>query len=124
MRLIDADAICFDELKNDFDRARAKIIIMGQPTVLSLETLCEKCLRANLCKKRLAMHNAICDKFKSVTPPPPPPKYDVAKKQGHWMPQWEGSRLVKCSVCGYEYCDLIECGNYCGNCGAKMDNEW
>ena len=33
MRLIDADAICFDELKNDFDRARAKIIIMGQPTI-------------------------------------------------------------------------------------------
>ena len=33
MRLIDADAVCFDELKNDFDRARAKIIIMGQPTI-------------------------------------------------------------------------------------------
>lgn len=33
MRLIDADVVCFDELKNDFDRARAKIIIMGQPTI-------------------------------------------------------------------------------------------
>ena len=33
MRLIDADIICFDELKDDFDRARAKIIISGQPTV-------------------------------------------------------------------------------------------
>ena len=33
MRLIDADSICFDELKNDFDRARAKVIIMGQPTI-------------------------------------------------------------------------------------------
>lgn len=33
MRLIDADAIDFSEIKNDFDRARAKIIIMGQPTL-------------------------------------------------------------------------------------------
>lgn len=33
MRLIDADAICFDALKNDFDRARAKIILMRQPTI-------------------------------------------------------------------------------------------
>lgn len=33
MRLIDADSICFDELKNDFDRARAKTIIAGQPTI-------------------------------------------------------------------------------------------
>jgi len=33
MRLIDADIICFDALKDDFDRARAEIIINGQPTV-------------------------------------------------------------------------------------------
>ena len=33
MRLIDADAIDFSEIKDDFDRARAKIIIMGQPTI-------------------------------------------------------------------------------------------
>ena len=33
MRLIDADAIDFSEIKNDFDRARAKIVIMGQPTL-------------------------------------------------------------------------------------------
>lgn len=33
MRLIDADKIDFSEIKNDFDRARAKIIIMGQPTI-------------------------------------------------------------------------------------------
>ena len=52
------------------------------------------------------------------------PTADVAEvKRGEWIPQWEGSRLLKCSVCGYEYCDLIECRNYCGNCGAKMDGE-
>ena len=33
MRLIDADAIVFSAIKDPFDQARAKIIIMGQPTV-------------------------------------------------------------------------------------------
>ena len=33
MRLIDADAIDFSAIKDPFDRTRAKIIIMGQPTV-------------------------------------------------------------------------------------------
>lgn len=47
----------------------------------------------------------------------------VEVRHGHWIPQWAGARLVKCSVCGYEYCDLIECTDYCGNCGAKMDGE-
>ena len=47
----------------------------------------------------------------------------VEVRHGRWLEQYEGSRLLKCSVCGYEYCDLIECGNYCGNCGAKMDAE-
>ena len=32
MRLIDADAIDFSAIKDPFDQARAKIIIMGQPT--------------------------------------------------------------------------------------------
>ena len=32
MRYIDADKIDFSPLKDDFDRARAKVIIMGQPT--------------------------------------------------------------------------------------------
>jgi hypothetical protein len=42
-------------------------------------------------------------------------------RHGEWLEQFKYSRLVKCSVCGYEYCDLIECDNYCGHCGAKMD---
>ena len=33
MRLIDANAIDFSKIKDPFDQARAKIIIMGQPTV-------------------------------------------------------------------------------------------
>ena len=52
------------------------------------------------------------------------PEEDVVEvRHGEWIPQWEGARLVKCSVCGYEYCDLIECTDYCGNCGAKMDGD-
>jgi hypothetical protein len=52
------------------------------------------------------------------------PTADVVEvRHGEWLEQYEGSRLLKCSVCGYEYCDLIECRNYCGNCGAKMDGE-
>jgi hypothetical protein len=31
-RYIDAEKIDFSPLKDDFDRARAKVIIMGQPT--------------------------------------------------------------------------------------------
>ena len=52
------------------------------------------------------------------------PTADVVEvRHGEWLPWFEGSSLVSCSVCGYEFCDLIECGNYCGNCGAKMDGE-
>lgn len=45
-------------------------------------------------------------------------------QHGHWIPQYPEDKncgLVKCSCCNYEYSDLIECLNYCGNCGAKMD---
>lgn len=36
--------------------------------------------------------------------------------------RWEEEcGLPKCPVCGYEYTDYLECKNYCGNCGAKMD---
>lgn len=48
------------------------------------------------------------------------PAADVSPAvHGRWEP-WFGN-LVKCSVCGYKYVDHIECNNYCGNCGAKMD---
>ena len=33
MRLIDADAIDFSSIKDPFDQTRAKIIIIGQPTI-------------------------------------------------------------------------------------------
>ena len=43
---------------------------------------------------------------------------DVEVTHGRWE---EECGLPKCPVCGYEYCDYLECKNYCGNCGAKMD---
>lgn len=44
-RYIDADAVDFSPLKNDFDRARAKVIIMGQPTAdVVLVVRCKDCV--------------------------------------------------------------------------------
>jgi hypothetical protein len=45
----------------------------------------------------------------------------VEVRHGYWLQQYEDSSLLQCSVCGYEYYDLMECHNYCENCGAKMD---
>lgn len=36
----------------------------------------------------------------------------------HWE-TWAGS-LLRCPVCSHEYCDMVECTNYCGNCGARL----
>ena len=47
-RYIDADAVDFSPLKNDFDRARAKVVIMGQPTADVVEVVrCAKCKHWN-----------------------------------------------------------------------------
>ena len=66
--------------------------------------------------KQKHANDEVCVHFK--------PTADVVEvRHGEWLPQFEGARLLQCSVCGYEYCDLIECGNYCGNCGAKMKGD-
>jgi hypothetical protein len=41
--------------------------------------------------------------------------------QATWE-HWAGN-LLRCPVCGYEYTDLLECHNFCGNCGAMMREE-
>lgn len=33
---------------------------------------------------------------------------------------WAGG-LPKCPSCGYEYTDKLECTNFCGNCGARLE---
>ena len=40
-------------------------------------------------------------------------------RTGRWE-TWAGS-LMKCSACGYEYCDRVEASRFCGNCGARME---
>ena len=41
-------------------------------------------------------------------------------RRGEWKPAADGSGRVQCSFCLYEYRDPVECGNFCGNCGADM----
>lgn len=44
-RFIDAEKIDFSPLEDDFDRARAKVIIMGQPTADVVEVVrCKDCI--------------------------------------------------------------------------------
>lgn len=40
------------------------------------------------------------------------------EKTVYWE-TWAGS-LPKCPACGHEYCDMVECRNFCGNCGKRM----
>lgn len=47
----------------------------------------------------------------------------TADAHGHWELREGYNRLQRCSACGYKYNDLIECDNFCGNCGAKMDEK-
>ena len=43
------------------------------------------------------------------------------QSEGEWVLREGLNRLVRCTACGYEYNDLVECTNFCGNCGAKME---
>ena len=61
--------------------------------------------------------------------------YDIVKKEIDYAPKseivhfnhgtWEywAGNLARCPVCGYEYVDVLECNNFCGNCGAIMHEE-
>ena len=51
MRLIDADAIDFSEIENDFDRERAKIIIIGQQIIKPQDGLVNFSNRLIIAKK-------------------------------------------------------------------------
>jgi hypothetical protein len=47
-RYIDAEAVDFSPLKDDFDRVRAKVIIMGQPTAEVVKVVrCKDCKYCN-----------------------------------------------------------------------------
>lgn len=45
----------------------------------------------------------------------------VEPKHGHWVyvgHGWAGEGIYKCSICGHQTPDD---GNYCSNCGARMN---
>ena len=49
-------------------------------------------------------------------------------KHGRWIqagqPNENSETLYRCSICGYlEVVPLYDTNNYCGNCGAKMDQD-
>ena len=46
----------------------------------------------------------------------------VEPKHGYWVyvgHGWAGEGIHKCSICGHQTPDD---GNYCSNCGARMEN--
>lgn len=45
----------------------------------------------------------------------------LCQNEGVWE-YWAG-HLARCPVCGYEYTDLLERNNYCGNCGSRLKEE-
>lgn len=47
----------------------------------------------------------------------------LKQKEGEFVLREGYNHLFKCTACGYEYNDLIECMSFCGNCGAKMKGE-
>ena len=57
-RYIDAENIDFSPLKDDFDQARAKVIILGQPTADVEEVQHGKweheCLECSVCKRNIS----------------------------------------------------------------------
>lgn len=90
-RYIDADKIDFSPLKDAFDRARAKVIIMGQPTADVVEV------------KRGCW---IVDKERQIL------------RVRHTKPI--RSLAYKCSECGCKSGNNKYL-KYCHGCGAKMD---
>lgn len=54
------------------------------------------------------------------------PAADVAPvRHGRWIPSdYTGDCCYTCSECGFERdAYLLDVGNYCPNCGARMDKE-
>ena len=44
------------------------------------------------------------------------------KQVGHGKWEYWAGGLPRCPICGYEYTDYVECKNYCGNCGTKLED--
>lgn len=98
MRLIDADALMQTLGITDMD--------------------CEKCVLGShgFCMRGGGFTDA-CEAIENA------PTIEPERKTGRWIKvgHIENTYLVsKCYVCGYQ---TIDAGNYCTNCGAKMEVE-
>jgi len=68
-RYIDAEKIDFSPLKDDFDRARAKVIIMGQPTADVVEVVrCKDCKHYEIGKSYTPYCNNVMNLFEEMKP--------------------------------------------------------
>lgn len=74
--------------------------------------------REKYCNEFCHCNQNYCDKLSCPIWKAPSEKV-IPIMHGHWI-KYAGN-LLMCSVCGCQYLDKIECDNYCGNCGAKMD---
>ena len=111
-RLIDANALIeskwWDSLKDDFDKARAKIIVQSCPTVDAIDVQVDKgeLLRA------LQYDKGYADGVRDAT------------KHGRWeerLVDYESQYYITdCSLCG---CSGERWYSYCPNCGSRMDGE-
>ena len=94
-RYIDAERIDFSPLEDDFDRARAKVIIMGQPTADVVEV----------------KHGHIVRNERNIA------KMKEFHEKGIGLGISEKSIFWTCSECGSF---IRPYDKFCPNCGAKM----
>ena len=101
MRLIDADAIRYDQLLNTGNKEHPLEWAVSQSLINSMPTVSQH-----------VQH------VESVG------EDGSALKHGHWIDRDDGIRTGTCSVCGWNAC-LCETDvsgmPYCPKCGAKMD---
>ena len=113
MRLIDADKLredvldlpnCYNGFSDTYDKAMVIDLVDEQPTIEAVPTdFHDKCQQLEI-QKRLKLE----EEFNDAEP----------IRHGHWVDVNGDGSLWRCSVCGEtQCCD----SNYCGDCGAKMD---
>lgn len=104
--------------------SRAEVIKEVHATIITFFDMCEDNEETPMDDKDellLAVNKAICNNIKAMKP------ITTQPKTGHWImtkdyltTAYSSIDYVKCSCCGE---DSLEEGNYCPNCGAKMESE-
>ena len=113
MRLIDANAL-YEKVQGGEELARKRVL--DTETTLPYPTNLNPAYTRYLAQmdERTKLKHMIAD---APTVHPEPPKIGKWIKIGYI----EHTYLIsRCSACGYQ---TIDAGNYCTNCGAKMEGE-